>query len=97
MTPEIRVLDAASGGLTLPGGAIVGHAAVTHIGVLPSFTRQGAATALVDHQLRDFAAHGEAVATARASEATIVRYRPVDTASWFVSEQQILQSPGWRG
>ena len=58
-------------GLTLPGGAIVGHAAVTHIGVLPSFTRQGIATELIRHQLRDIAARGEVVATLRASEATI--------------------------
>ena len=45
-------------GLTLPGGAIVGHAAVTHIGVLPSFTRKGIATELVRHQLRDVAGAG---------------------------------------
>lgn len=63
--------DAVTSRLTLPGPAIVGHAAVTHIGVMPSFTRQGIATALVRHQLRDFAARGEVVATLRASEATI--------------------------
>jgi predicted acetyltransferase len=63
--------DAQSSGLTLPGGAIVGHAGVTHIGVLPHFTRRGIATALVRHQLRDFAERGEVVATLRASEATI--------------------------
>ena len=63
--------DATTGGLTLPGGAIVGHAAVTHIGVLPSFTRQGIATQLIEHQLQDIAARGEVVATLRASEATI--------------------------
>jgi predicted acetyltransferase len=67
----VGTADAVTGGLTLPGGAIVGHAAVTHIGVLPSFTRQGIATALVRHQLRDIAARGEVVATLRASEATI--------------------------
>lgn len=39
--------------------------------MLPSFTRQGIATALIRHQLRDFAARGEVVATLRASEATI--------------------------
>ena len=58
-------------GLTLPGGVVVGHAAVTHIGVLPSFTRKGIATELIQHQLRDIAARGEVVATLRASEATI--------------------------
>ena len=67
----VGTADAATSGLTLPGGAIVGHAAVTHIGVLPSFTRRGIATELVRHQLRDFAARGEVVATLRASEATI--------------------------
>lgn len=63
--------DAVTSGMTLPGGSIVGHAAVTHIGVLPSFTRQGVASALVRHQLHDIAARGEAVASLRASEATI--------------------------
>jgi predicted acetyltransferase len=67
----VGTADATTSGLTLPGGAIVGHAAVSHIGVLPSFTRKGIATALIGHQLRDFAARGEVVATLRASEATI--------------------------
>ena len=49
----------------------MGHAAVTHIGVLPSFTRRGIATELIEHQLHDIAARGEVVATLRASEATI--------------------------
>ena len=43
----VGTADAATSGLTLPGGAIVGHAAVTHIGVLPSHTRQRIATDLV--------------------------------------------------
>ncbi|MCV7199102.1 GNAT family N-acetyltransferase [Mycobacterium angelicum] len=67
----IGTADAITGRLSLPGGATVAHAGVTHIGVLPSFTRQGVATDLVHHQLRDFAARGEVVATLRASEATI--------------------------
>jgi predicted acetyltransferase len=67
----VGTADAVTSGLTLPGGAIVGHAAVTHIGVLPSFTRRGVATELIHHQLRDIAARGEVVATLRASEATI--------------------------
>jgi len=67
----IGTADAAASRLTLPGGATVTHAGVTHIGVLPSFTRRGIATALVHHQLRDFAARGEVAATLRASEATI--------------------------
>jgi predicted acetyltransferase len=67
----VGTADAVTSGLTLPGGAIVGHAAVTHIGVLPSFTRKGVATDLIRHQLRDIAERGEVVATLRASEATI--------------------------
>ena len=67
----VGTADAATSRLTLPGGAIVDHAAVTHIGVLPSFTRKGIATDLIRHQLRDIAARGEVVATLRASEATI--------------------------
>ncbi|HEY9303641.1 MAG TPA: GNAT family N-acetyltransferase [Mycobacterium sp.] len=67
----VGTADAVTSGLTLPGGAVVGHAAVTHIGVLPSFTRKGIATELIRHQLRDIAARGEVVATLRASEATI--------------------------
>lgn len=67
----VGTADAVSCGLTLPGGTVVNHAAVTHIGVLPSFTRKGIATELVRHQLRDIAARGEVVATLRASEATI--------------------------
>ncbi len=67
----VGTADAVTSRLTLPGGTLVGHAAVTHIGVLPSFTRRGVATDLVRHQLHDAAARGEAVATLRASEATI--------------------------
>lgn len=67
----VGTASAATSRLTLPGGAIVGHAAVTHIGVLPPFTRKGIATDLIRHQLRDVAARGEVVATLRASEATI--------------------------
>ena len=67
----VGTTDAVTSTLTLPGGATVGHAAVTHIGVMPSFTRRGIATELVTDQLRDIAARGEAVATLRASEATI--------------------------
>src|SRR6185312_1531777 len=67
----VGTADAVTCRLTLPAGTIVDHAAVTHIGVLPSFTRKGIATDRVRHQLRDIAARGEVVATLRASEATI--------------------------
>jgi predicted acetyltransferase len=77
--------DAATSTLTLPGGAIVNHAAVTHIGVLPSFTRKGIATDLIRHQLRDSAARGEVVASLRASEATIYERYGYGVASSFQS------------
>ncbi|WP_445162761.1 GNAT family N-acetyltransferase [Mycobacterium sp. Dal123C01] len=77
--------DAATSTLTLPGGAIVNHAAVTHIGVLPSFTRKGIATDLVRHQLRDSAARGEVLASLRASEATIYERYGYGVASSFQS------------
>lgn len=67
----VGTADAVTSSMTLPGGATVGHAAVTHIGVLPSFTRQGIASDLVRHQLLDVAARHEVVASLRASEATI--------------------------
>src|ERR1700736_4329228 len=67
----VGTADAVTSGLTLPGGTVVSHAAVTHVGVLPSFTRRGIATDLMRHQLHDVAARGETVATLRASEATI--------------------------
>ena len=79
----VGTADAQTSGLTLPGGAIVAHAAVTHIGVLPSFTRQGIATDLVRHQLDDATRRGEVVATLRASEATIYeRYGYGVASSW---------------
>jgi predicted acetyltransferase len=81
----VGTADAAASTLTLPGGAIVGHAAVTHIGVLPSYTRRGVATGLMRHQLPDIAARGEIVATLRASEATIYERYGYGVASSFQS------------
>ena len=78
----VGTADAATSRLTLPGGAIVDHAAVSHIGVLPSFTRKGIATDLMRHQLRDIAARGEVLATLRASEATIYERYGYGVASW---------------
>lgn len=67
----VGTTDSAESSLTLPGGKRVGHAAVTHVGVLPTYTRRGVATALMRHQLRDLRNRGEVVASLRASEATI--------------------------
>src|SRR4051794_20440006 len=57
--------------LVVPGGARVSHAAVTDVGVLPTHTRQGLASALLGRQLWQIAERGETVATLRASEAVI--------------------------
>ncbi|SIC47392.1 GNAT family N-acetyltransferase [Mycobacteroides abscessus] len=65
--------DSYTSWLTVPGGARIPHAAVTHIGVLPTHTRRGILTALVTQQLADAAARGEVVASLRASEAVIYR------------------------
>ena len=63
--------DAYTSRLVVPGGARVAHAAVTHIGVLPTHRRRGIVTELIDRQLAEIAARGEVVATLRASEAGI--------------------------
>ncbi|BBY40266.1 UPF0256 protein [Mycobacterium mantenii] len=81
----VGTADAVTSTLTLPGGATVSHAAVTHIGVLPSFTRRGIATELIRHQLHDIAARGEVVASLRASEATIYERYGYGVASCFQS------------
>jgi len=59
------------GELTLPGGQRVPHAAVTHVGVLPHFSRRGVLRALFSQQLADLHQQGVAVATLRASQGTI--------------------------
>ncbi|MDM4139746.1 MULTISPECIES: GNAT family N-acetyltransferase [Mycobacterium] len=81
----VGTADAVTSTLTLPGGAAVNHAAVTHVGVLPSHTRRGVATALIGHQLHDIAARGEVVASLRASEATIYERYGYGVASSFQS------------
>lgn len=57
--------------LTVPGGGRLAHAAVTHVGVLPTHTRRGIATALLRRQLAEARSRGDAVATLRASDARI--------------------------
>ncbi|MCV7228109.1 GNAT family N-acetyltransferase [Mycolicibacterium komossense] len=63
--------DSYSSWLAVPGGNRVPHAAVTHVGVLPTHARRGIARGLITAQFEDFARRGEVVATLRASEATI--------------------------
>lgn len=60
-----------AGSITVPGGEKVSHAAVTHVGVYPTHTRRGVASALLSQQLRDLRAEGVAIATLRASDARI--------------------------
>ncbi|WP_182358879.1 GNAT family N-acetyltransferase [Tomitella gaofuii] len=67
----VGATDSTSGAMTVPGGARVAHAAVTHVGVLPTHTRRGVLTALMRHQLKDCRGRGETVASLRASEAVI--------------------------
>ncbi len=67
----VGATDATSGTMAVPGGAHVPHAAVTHVGVLPTHTRRGILTALMRHQLEDCRERGETVASLRASEAVI--------------------------
>jgi predicted acetyltransferase len=57
--------------LTVPGGAQVPVAGVTWVGVLPTHRRQGILRRMMEVQLDDVAARGEAVAVLTASEASI--------------------------
>jgi predicted acetyltransferase len=74
--------DAYTGWLTVPGGRRVPHAAVTHVGVLPTHTRRGVLSALLRRQLADIAGRGEAVASLRASEAVIYERFGYGVATW---------------
>lgn len=67
----VGATDSTSGTLTVPGAARVPHAAVTHVGVLPTDTRRGVLTELMRRQLDDCRSRGDVVATLRASEAEI--------------------------
>lgn len=55
----------------VPGGAVLGMAAVTRVGVRADHTRRSILTALMRAQLDDVAARGEPLASLRASEARI--------------------------
>ncbi|QND66500.1 GNAT family N-acetyltransferase [Mesorhizobium loti] len=67
----VGTTDSYSGRIAVPGGAWLPQAAVTHVGVLPTHTRSGVATALFKAQLRAAREQGEAAATLRASDARI--------------------------
>jgi predicted acetyltransferase len=57
--------------IVVPGGERLPHLAVTRVGVLPTHTRRGLATALLTTQLADARQRGVPVATLRASEGGI--------------------------
>ncbi|CAN5724511.1 GNAT family N-acetyltransferase [soil metagenome] len=57
--------------LTVPGGVAVPVAGVTAVAVAPTHRRQGVLTSVMDRQLDDVAARGEAVAILTASETGI--------------------------
>ncbi|MQY31199.1 GNAT family N-acetyltransferase [Nocardia aurantia] len=63
--------DSYTSRLVVPGGQWVPHAAVTHVGVLPTHTRRGVVSALLRHQLADAAERGEVVASLRATQGGI--------------------------
>jgi predicted acetyltransferase len=81
----VGTVDASSGSVVLPGGGRTRHAAVTHIGVLPTHTRRGIVSALVRRQLEDARGRGDVIATLRASEATIYERFGYGIASTSVS------------
>ncbi|WP_131736263.1 GNAT family N-acetyltransferase [Actinomadura roseirufa] len=63
--------DSYTSRLVVPGGERVPHAAVTHVGVLPTHRRRGILSRLMERQLKDAVARGGVVASLRASEAVI--------------------------
>jgi predicted acetyltransferase len=63
----IGTTESYAGTLTVPGGVRLPHAAVTHVGVKPSWSRRGVAKALLERQLREARAGGDVLASLRAS------------------------------
>ncbi|MFF0145200.1 putative acetyltransferase [Amycolatopsis sulphurea] len=77
--------------LVVPGGGRVSHAAVTHVGVLPTHRRRGIVSRLMARQLRDIAERGEVVASLRASETVIYERFGYGVASSVLSGQVDLR------
>ncbi len=80
-----RVVATAAGldfELTVPGGVTLAATGVTAVGVLPTHRRRGILTRLMDRQLDDVAARGDAVAVLGASEATIYGRFGYGPATW---------------
>ncbi|HVV12633.1 GNAT family N-acetyltransferase [Amycolatopsis sp.] len=82
--------------LAVPGGARVPHAAVTHVGVLPTHRRRGIVSGLIARQLQDIAERGEVVASLRASEAVIYERFGYGVASSAQSARVSLRRAGLR-
>lgn len=59
------------GTLRLPGGETVSHAAVTHVGVLPTHVRRGVVSGLLRQQLHDLEQQGVVLASLRASQGQV--------------------------
>lgn len=89
--------------LTLPGGTTTPVAGVTAVGIRPTHRRLGLLTALMDRQLDDVAARGEALAVLTASETVIYGrfgYGQANTnTAWDLRTEGTLfrQSPGAEG
>nr|WP_255426553.1 GNAT family N-acetyltransferase [Pseudonocardia sp. C8] len=81
--------------LTLPGGARVGAAAVSGVGVRADSTRAGRLTALMRAQLGAARARGDVAAVLRASEATIYGRYGYGVASR-TEQVSVTARPGWR-
>ncbi|MEU6563001.1 GNAT family N-acetyltransferase [Nocardia nova] len=67
----VGAADSYTSWLVVPGGQRVPHAAITHVGVLPTHTRRGVVSALLRRQLADIAERGEVVASLRATQGGI--------------------------
>jgi predicted acetyltransferase len=80
--------------VALPGGNVVSHLAVTHVGVAPTHTRIGVARRLLTEQLRRAHAQGFVVAGLRASDARIYGRYGYGIASWSVRQEVDLSNGG---
>jgi predicted acetyltransferase len=78
--------------LTLPGGLIEPAAGVTFVTVRGTHRRQGVLRRIMDHQLDDVAARGEALAVLTASEGSIYRRFGYGPATFEVN--WTLETPG---
>lgn len=93
----VGTTDSYSGKIAVPGGAWLTHAAVTHVGVLPTHTRRGVASALFRRQLQDLRDEGVAIATLRASDARIYGHFGYGIASTSVSYELDTERAVLRG